>query len=99
MRVLDAIGRADGAEVTVECNPDSVDAAKLRAYREAGVNRISLGVQSFVPHVLEALNRTHDPANVERAIESGARCRVRAPERRSHLRHTRANPTKTGAGR
>ncbi len=40
-----------------------------RAYREAGVNRISLGVQSFVPHVLEALNRTHNPANVERAIE------------------------------
>ena len=51
-RILDAIDRADGAEVTVECNPDSVDAAKLAAYRRAGVNRLSFGVQSMVPHVL-----------------------------------------------
>jgi oxygen-independent coproporphyrinogen-3 oxidase len=69
-RVLDGIPRAEGAEVTVECNPDSVDAAKLAVYRRAGVNRISLGVQSMQPHVLVALNRTHDPANVERAVEA-----------------------------
>jgi len=67
-RILDAIPRADGAEVTVECNPDSVDADKLETYHRAGVNRLSLGVQSMVPHVLSALGRTHDPANVERAV-------------------------------
>ena len=67
-RVLDAIERTEGAEVTVECNPDSVDAAKLASYRRAGVNRLSFGVQSMVPHVLAALGRTHDPANVERAV-------------------------------
>jgi oxygen-independent coproporphyrinogen-3 oxidase len=67
-RVLGAIERAPGAEVTVECNPDSVDAAKLATYARAGVNRLSIGVQSMVPHVLALLNRTHDPANVERAI-------------------------------
>ncbi len=68
MRILDAIDRADGAEVTVECNPDSVDAAKFAAFRAGGVNRLSFGVQSMVPHVLAALGRTHDPANVRRAV-------------------------------
>jgi putative oxygen-independent coproporphyrinogen III oxidase len=67
-RILDAIERADGAEVTVECNPDSVDAAKLATFRGAGVNRLSFGVQSMVPRVLVALGRTHDPANVERCV-------------------------------
>jgi putative oxygen-independent coproporphyrinogen III oxidase len=67
-RILDAIDRTEGAEVTVECNPDSVDATKLAAYRRAGVNRLSFGVQSMSPHVLAALNRTHDPANVTRAV-------------------------------
>jgi len=67
-RIVAAIPCADDAEVTVECNPDSVDAEKLDTYRRAGVNRLSLGVQSMVPHVLSALGRTHDPANVERAV-------------------------------
>ncbi|HEX5586697.1 MAG TPA: radical SAM family heme chaperone HemW [Acidimicrobiia bacterium] len=68
VRILDAIDRAPGAEVTVECNPDSVDAAKLAAYAAAGVNRVSLGVQSMRAHVLAALGRTHDAANVARAV-------------------------------
>jgi len=68
VRILDTIERAPGAEVTVECNPDSVDASKLNAYARAGVNRLSFGVQSMVPRVLAALGRTHDPDNVHRAI-------------------------------
>jgi putative oxygen-independent coproporphyrinogen III oxidase len=68
VRILDAIERTDDAEVTVECNPDSVDAAKFAAYRRGGVDRLSLGVQSMVPHVLAALGRTHDPDNVRRAV-------------------------------
>jgi oxygen-independent coproporphyrinogen-3 oxidase len=71
-RVLAAIPLAAGAEVTVECNPDSVDPAKLAAYRAAGVNRVSFGVQSMRPHVLAALGRTHEPVNVARAV-TGAR--------------------------
>ena len=67
-RILDVIERTPGCEVTVECNPDSVDAHKLGVYARAGVNRLSFGVQSMVPHVLAALGRTHDPANVERAV-------------------------------
>jgi oxygen-independent coproporphyrinogen-3 oxidase len=66
--VLDAVPRLPGAEVTVECNPESVDEAKLAAYRAAGVNRLSFGVQSMVPHVLASLGREHDPAAVLRAV-------------------------------
>src|SRR3954454_17153222 len=66
--ILAAIPRAHGAEVTVECNPDSVDAEQLATLAAAGVNRVSIGVESMAPHVLAALNRTHDPANVERAV-------------------------------
>jgi putative oxygen-independent coproporphyrinogen III oxidase len=68
MMVLDAVPLAAGAEVTVECNPDTVTPGLLAAYRTHGVNRLSLGVQSMVPHVLAALGRTHDPANVRRAV-------------------------------
>ena len=67
-RILDSIPRAEGAEVTVECNPESTDEAKLAAWRQAGVNRLSFGVQSFRPHVLESLGRVHDPALAVTAV-------------------------------
>jgi putative oxygen-independent coproporphyrinogen III oxidase len=69
MRILDTIARVPGAEVTVECNPDNVTADLLAAYADHGVNRLSFGVQSMVPQVLRTLGRTHDPANVRRAVE------------------------------
>jgi oxygen-independent coproporphyrinogen-3 oxidase len=68
--VLRAIPVAAGAEVTVECNPDDVDVSMMAIYAAAGVNRVSIGVQSMVPHVLQSLGRSHDPANVERAVEA-----------------------------
>jgi putative oxygen-independent coproporphyrinogen III oxidase len=67
--VLDAVPKAPGCEVTVECNPDTVTPELVTAYAAGGVNRVSLGVQSMVDHVLVALGRTHDPANVHRAVE------------------------------
>jgi len=69
MAVLAALPVVEGAEVTVECNPDTVTAELLATYRTAGVTRLSLGVQSMVPHVLGLLGRTHDPANVRRSVE------------------------------
>lgn len=72
-RILDAVPRAPDAEVTVECNPDTVDVDRLEAYASAGVNRVSFGVQSMVPRVLDALGRTHDPANVRRAVGTARR--------------------------
>ncbi|MDN4615230.1 radical SAM family heme chaperone HemW [Leifsonia sp. F6_8S_P_1B] len=62
--VRDAWGFAPGAEVTTEANPDSVDAEDLQRLADAGFTRVSFGMQSAVPHVLETLERTHDPARV-----------------------------------
>ena len=66
--ILAAVPRAPGAEVTVECNPDNVTAAALREYRDAGVTRLSFGVQSMDPVVLAHLGREHDPSAVRRAV-------------------------------
>ena len=64
-RILDAIPRAAGAEVTVECNPEDADAAHLGPYRRAGVTRVSFGLQSTHAHVLAGLGRRHVPAAAE----------------------------------
>ncbi len=58
---------APGAEVTIEANPDDVTAPAVRAWRAAGVNRVSLGVQSFDPAVLAWMHRTHDAPTAHRA--------------------------------
>lgn len=68
--VIAAIPVAPGAEVTVECNPDDVDLAMLQTYVDAGVTRVSIGVQSMVPTVLASLGRWHQPDNVVRAVEA-----------------------------
>ena len=67
-RLLAGVPRIAGAEVTVECNPETVDESKLRGFRAAGVTRLSFGVQSMVPHVLAALGRQHDVFAVARAV-------------------------------
>ena len=66
--VLDRVPLAPGAEVTVECNPDTVTADLLDAYRRHRVTRLSFGVQSMVPRTLVALGRTHDPDAVARSV-------------------------------
>ncbi len=62
--VVDTWGLVDGAEVTTEANPDSVDAEYLEALAAAGFTRVSFGMQSAVPSVLATLERTHDPERV-----------------------------------
>ncbi|MFC5790295.1 coproporphyrinogen III oxidase [Agromyces tardus] len=62
--VRDEFGLVEGAEVTTEANPDSVDRDDLARLAEGGFTRVSFGMQSAVPHVLAALDRTHDPARV-----------------------------------
>ena len=73
-RVITAIrnhnGVRDGAEITLEANPDSVTPEKLAEYISVGFNRISFGAQSFVPHVLSTLDRTHNPENVKKAVDA-----------------------------
>jgi putative oxygen-independent coproporphyrinogen III oxidase len=70
--VLEAIPRTGHAEVTVECNPEDAEPDRLAAYRRAGVTRISLGVQSTVPHVLVGLGRRHTAGAVVAAAEAVA---------------------------
>lgn len=73
-RMLDAavsaFGIEDGAEVTVEANPDTVTPTVVATLAAAGVTRMSVGMQSAVPHVLAALDRTHRPENVTAAVRA-----------------------------
>ncbi|MEO7097735.1 MAG: radical SAM family heme chaperone HemW [Luteolibacter sp.] len=55
-------------EVTMEANPATFDATKARLFRELGVTRVSLGIQSFTPHVLEILGREHSVAQASESI-------------------------------
>ncbi|MFD4394272.1 radical SAM family heme chaperone HemW [Kitasatospora sp. NPDC058397] len=61
-------GLADGAEVTTEANPESVDPAYLAELREGGYNRVSFGMQSARPHVLKLLDRHHTPGRPEACV-------------------------------
>lgn len=73
-RVITAIRQrwdvSSDCEITLEANPDTVDATKLSELREVGFNRVSFGMQSAVPHVLATLDRTHQPENVVRAVNA-----------------------------
>jgi oxygen-independent coproporphyrinogen-3 oxidase len=64
---------AADAEITLEANPGTVEAGKFRDFRAAGVNRISLGIQSFEPRHLKSLGRIHDDDEARRAIEIAMR--------------------------
>jgi len=66
--ILSAIELAPGAEVTSEANPESATKDWLERAREAGVNRISFGMQSAQPHVLAELDRVHTPGRVADAV-------------------------------
>ena len=61
-----------GVEVTLEANPTSVEAKKLKAFHDAGINRVSIGVQSFIKEDLAKLGRTHSPDAAINAIKAAA---------------------------
>jgi len=71
-RVINAIatkfGLSSDCEITMEANPDSLTKERLQAYRDAGINRLSIGMQSAVPHVLTVLDRTHNPENIKKVV-------------------------------
>jgi len=71
-RLLDGLKSAatiaPDAEITLEANPGAVDVARFAAFREAGVNRLSIGIQSFRNEKLHALGRVHDSAQAEAAV-------------------------------
>ncbi|AAQ58601.1 radical SAM family heme chaperone HemW [Chromobacterium violaceum] len=57
------------AEITMEANPGTFEIERFRGYREAGINRLSIGIQSFNPKHLKALGRIHDGDEAKRAVE------------------------------
>jgi len=63
-----------GAEITLEANPGTVEAARFAGFRAAGVNRLSVGVQSLNPKHLRALGRIHDAQQARDAIETAQAC-------------------------
>ena len=71
-RLLDAVGdgfaKADEIEITMEANPGTVECGDPAAYGEAGVNRLSIGAQSFEPDALKALGRIHSVGDIERSV-------------------------------
>ncbi len=68
--IRDRWGLAPDTEVTTEANPDTVTPDGMSQLAAAGYTRVSLGMQSAVPHVLATLDRTHDPAAVGRAVRA-----------------------------
>ncbi len=69
LRAIDGeLGLAAGAEVTAEANPETVDEGVLAQLRDSGFTRISLGMQSAVPHVLAVLDRVHEPGRPEQCV-------------------------------
>lgn len=66
--VRDAWPTSPDLEVTIECNPESLDATKLDAYLEAGINRVSIGVQSLDAELLARLGRTHSAGDAIYAL-------------------------------
>ena len=67
------VNLSPGAEITLEANPGTVEADRFAGFRDAGVNRLSIGVQSFDDRHLAALGRIHDATEAQRAIELAQR--------------------------
>lgn len=71
-RIIDALGQtfgiADNAEISTEANPDTLQPQVIDGLARAGITRISMGMQSAVPHVLRTLDRTHDPAHLPEVV-------------------------------
>jgi putative oxygen-independent coproporphyrinogen III oxidase len=68
-KIKDSFKLNDDCEITLETNPDTVDKQKLAAFKDAGINRISIGMQSAVGHVLKILDRTHNPQNLPQVTQ------------------------------
>ena len=99
LRVIDGeFGLAAGAEVTAEANPETVDERSLAGLRAAGITRISLGMQSAVPHVLAVLDRVHEPGRPPGAPGGPGRPASSTSAWTSSTAR-RARPTRTGGRR
>lgn len=67
-KVKDTFNVSENAEITLEANPDDLDEDKLRAFRKIGINRLSIGIQSFYDEHLEWMNRAHSSAEAKSSV-------------------------------
>ena len=67
--IRERVNLAENAEITMEANPGTVESGRFKGFREAGVNRLSVGVQSFQPAHLSLLGRIHDDAQATNAVQ------------------------------
>jgi oxygen-independent coproporphyrinogen-3 oxidase len=67
-------GFADDVEITLEANPGETDSSRYPGYRSCGINRLSLGVQSFQPQLLKLLGRAHSVAETRSALKIARKC-------------------------
>ncbi|KAI9319228.1 coproporphyrinogen III oxidase [Dichotomocladium elegans] len=72
-QIIDALGVPKDTEVTLEANPTSSEEARLEAFRDAGINRLSLGIQSFDDKDLKLLGRDHSAESAIRVVEKAKR--------------------------
>jgi len=77
-RIGERFAIEDGAEITVECNPDDVTVERLAGYRRAGVDRVSLGVQSVDDRILRRLDRRHSAGQARAAFEAARAAGLRS---------------------
>jgi putative oxygen-independent coproporphyrinogen III oxidase len=72
-RLLEALRKrvafSDGIEITLEANPGTIERGRFSSYRDAGINRVSLGAQTFAARILERLGRIHSAEDTRRAVE------------------------------
>lgn len=69
-RLSERFAFSPDAEITLEANPGTVEQGRFKGFRDAGINRLSIGIQSFNPHHLQRLGRIHNDSDAHRAIES-----------------------------
>ena len=74
--IRDRLGLAHGAEITIELNPEDTSSASLTELREAGVNRLSIGGQSFDNDLLIKLGRRHIASDIQRTVDLGRRAGI-----------------------
>lgn len=67
--IRERVNLAENAEITMEANPGTVESGRFRGFHQAGVNRLSVGVQSFQPAHLSLLGRIHDDAQATKAVQ------------------------------
>ena len=99
LEAADAIcGLPAGTEITLEANPGAADSRRFAGYRNLGVNRLSIGAQSFDSHKLAAIGRIHDAGEARTAVAAAAGAGVCRYQYRPYVWAARSDPARGPVG-